>query len=75
VPTVVGVARERIRRDLGSADDAHRHEVVDVAVPDIVKLFADHGLEITSMGRPAADDPVFFAAAGAAGILAASAVQ
>jgi hypothetical protein len=34
-------------------------------------LFEQHGLHVTSMGRPAADDPVLFEAAAAAGILAA----
>jgi Protein of unknown function (DUF3866) len=71
----VGDAEDRLRRDLGSIRNADAHEVVDVAVPDVVDLFTAHGLEISSMGRPAADDPLFFAAAGAAGIVAATAVQ
>jgi hypothetical protein len=75
VPRGDEVARERIRRDLGAVGDADRHEIIDVDVPDIVELFREHGLAITSMERPAADDPVFFATAGAAGIVAASAVQ
>jgi hypothetical protein len=44
---------------------------VEVAVPDVVGLFAGHGLEVQSMGRPAAADPVLFACGAAAGILAA----
>jgi hypothetical protein len=35
-------------------------------------LFAQHGLRIASMGRPAADDPALFQAAAAAGALAAA---
>jgi hypothetical protein len=75
VPRVGQVAEERIHRDLAAVGGADRHEIVDVAVPDIVGLFREHGLAITSMGRPAADDPVFHAAAGAAGVVAASTVQ
>ena len=42
-----------------------------MTVPDILGLFAYHGLTVTSMGRPAAADPVFFACAAAAGAMAA----
>jgi hypothetical protein len=42
-----------------------------VKPPDILALFENHGLAVTSMGRPAAADPVFFACAAAAGTLAA----
>jgi hypothetical protein len=41
----------------------------------VLGLFASHGLDIVSMGRPAADDPVLFAAAGAAGALAVDALD
>jgi hypothetical protein len=40
----------------------------------VVDLFAARDLQVESMGRPAADDPVLFEAAAAAGILAARAV-
>jgi hypothetical protein len=33
-------------------------------------LLRDRGVEVTSMGRSPAEDPVFFLAAGAAGLLA-----
>jgi hypothetical protein len=66
---------ESQRRDLAPAANARSHEIVDVDTPDVVGLFAAQGLEIASMERPAADDPVFFATAAAAGIFAASAVQ
>ena len=39
--------------------------------PTRIELLARHGLRIESMGRPAADDPVLFEAAAAAGALAA----
>ncbi len=54
---------------------ARSHHVVDVPVPDVTELFAAHKLEVESMGRSVAEDPLFFAAAAAAGILAATAVQ
>jgi hypothetical protein len=41
-----------------------------VAAPDAGKLLAAWGLEVTSMGRGPEEDPVFFAAAAAAGTLA-----
>jgi hypothetical protein len=37
----------------------------------MAELLADAGLRVTTMGRAPADDPLFFAAAGAAGTLAA----
>ncbi len=39
--------------------------------PDVLGLLAEHGLDVVSMGRPAAADPALFLAAGAAGALAA----
>ena len=48
------------------------HEVVDVHVPDVLALLDSAGIEVTSMGRRAADDPGFHAYAAAAGALAAS---
>jgi hypothetical protein len=43
---------------------------VAVEPPDTLGLFDKHGLTVTSMGRPAADDPVLFACAAAAGVVA-----
>jgi len=71
VPTVGGAHEARIRSDLEGAGLAERHELVDVAPVDIVAALTAHGLDITSMGRPAAADPVLFEAAAAAGVLAA----
>jgi Protein of unknown function (DUF3866) len=55
-------------------DPAGRHEMIRVAPIGIVKLMTRHGLDIDSMGRPAASDPVLFEAAAAAGVLAARAL-
>lgn len=48
-----------------------RHDVRVIAPPPMAELLDDAGLRVTTMGRGPADDPVFFAAAGAAGTLAA----
>jgi hypothetical protein len=71
VPAVGGTEEARIRGDLEGAGLAARHDVLDVDAPDILAGFAAQGLHITSMGRPAEDDPVLFQAAAAAGFLAA----
>jgi hypothetical protein len=71
VPAVGGEAEARVRADLEGAGLVVRHDVVTVDAPDVLAGFAAHDLRITSMGRPAADDPVLFQAAAAAGFLAA----
>jgi len=60
-----------LRDDLASAGIDRRHDIVAVEPPDILELLAGHGLEVTSMGRPAAADPILFQSAVAAGTLAA----
>ena len=59
-----------VDRQLDEAGVAGRHELVRVAAPDPAKLLAAWGLEVTSMGRGPDEDPLFFAAAAAAGTLA-----
>jgi hypothetical protein len=71
VPCVGGPEEARLRADLALAGIDVRHELVDVTPPDVLGLFAAHELHVVSMGRPAADDPVLFQAAAAAGHLAA----
>ena len=48
-----------------------RHHLVEVDGRPGIAGLADRGLEVTSMGRGPRDDPAFFLAAGAAGVLAA----
>ena len=60
-----------LRAELDSAGLAERHELVDVEPIGIVEVLESHDLHVVSMGRPAADDPVLFEAAAAAGIVAA----
>ena len=54
------------------AYDSDRHDVRVVDPPDVAALLAAAGLRVTTMGRGPEDDPLFFAAAGAAGAVAAS---
>lgn len=75
IPAVGGAEEARLRADLGVAGIADRHELVSVEPPDVLGLFEEHGLRIASMGRPAADDPVLYQAAGAAGLLAVEQIQ
>lgn len=71
VPEVGGAEEARIRDDLTGAGITDRHEVVVGPAPDVLAAFGEHGLHVTSMGRPAAEDPVLFLAAAAAGVHAA----
>jgi len=68
VPAVGGAAEDALRDDLDRTGIADRHDVVRVPVPDVLAAFAAHDLRVTSMGRPAADDPVLFQCAAAAGV-------
>ncbi len=74
VPRVGGVDEAQIRRDLARTGVDTRHEIVDIDPVGVLDLFATHGLEVESMGRPASADPVLFEAAAAAGVLAAQSV-
>ncbi|HVW35317.1 MAG TPA: DUF3866 family protein, partial [Acidimicrobiia bacterium] len=71
LPLVGGPEEETLRAALTSAGLDVRHDVVAVKAPDVLGLFGQHGLRVTSMGRPAAADPVLFACAAAAGAVAA----
>jgi Protein of unknown function (DUF3866) len=51
--------------------DAGRHRVERVDVPDMAAVFDSVDLRVTTMGRTVDADPLFFAAAGAAGVVAA----
>ena len=70
-PTSVAVPRgrweEQVRADLAGLD----HEVVLADDVDVPSLLDRLGLQVTTMGRGPADDPGFYAVAGAAGTVAA----
>jgi hypothetical protein len=71
--TVLRLARPGVRvpvpRGFELAAAGHRVEVVEP--PDMALVLAEHHVWVTSMGRGPDDDPAFFAAAGAAGTMAA----
>ena len=74
VTTVLRLVRSRIEvaSVTGAEVDDPRHDVRLLDVPDIPDLLAGRGLTVRSMGRGPGDDPLFYAAAGAAGVLAAT---
>src|SRR5882724_11435207 len=74
LPLVGGPEEETLRAGVAAAGLDVRHDVVAVKPPDILGLFVQNGLVVTSMGRPAAADPVLFACAAAAGALASELV-
>lgn len=67
-----GEHEARVRADLDAAGLADRHRLLAVDVPDVPDLLAGHRLRVTSMGRGPAEDPGFYAVAGAAGTAAAT---
>ncbi|MGH9000247.1 MAG: DUF3866 family protein [Acidimicrobiia bacterium] len=75
IPVPLGPDEERLRGELAGAGLDERHDIVGVKTPDVLALFAEHGLAVTSMGRPADTDPVLFACAAAAGVMAAELVS
>jgi hypothetical protein len=74
LPLVGGPEEETLRAGVAAAGLDVRHDVVAVKPPDVLDLFERHGLAVSSMGRPAAADPVLFACAAAAGAVAAELV-
>lgn len=67
LPAVGTEIEAQMRTELTAAGIDERHDLVTVAIPDVLALFAEHGLAISSMGRPAAEDPILFQSAAAAG--------
>jgi hypothetical protein len=72
LPAVGGAEEARLRADLEESGLAQRHDVVTVPPVGIVERFAARHLDVRSMGRRAADDPVLFEAGAAAGVIAAA---
>jgi hypothetical protein len=62
--------REIVWNSLRGAGLEDRHQLVEVNGQPALDLLAEHGIEPQSMGRGVAEDPEFFLAAGAAGVLA-----
>jgi Protein of unknown function (DUF3866) len=72
IATVGGAEEQQIRRDLATSRIAALHEIVDVEPVGIIDALDAIDLHVVSMGRPAADDPVLFEIAAAAGVCAAT---
>ena len=70
VPALEGEERDSVWGALRDARLEERHQLVEVPGQPALDLLAERGLEVESMGRTPADDPAFFLAAGAAGVLA-----
>ena len=62
--------RSTIWEALRSAKLEERHQVVEVSGQPALDLLSERGVAAESMGRGVQEDPAFFLAAGAAGILA-----
>jgi len=62
----------RVRADLDAAGISDRHRLLTVPDPDVPELLDALGIHVTSMGRGPAEDPGFYAVAGAAGTAAAT---
>jgi len=71
--TVAVAAHLEDRPDVALPVDG-RHRVEVVAPPDVGRLLAAAGLRVTTMGRGPDEEPGFFAACGAAGVVAAGLV-
>lgn len=61
VPLIGGPDEERIRADIKASGIDERHDVVSVDPGDVLGRFERLGLDVSSMGRPAASDPALHA--------------
>jgi len=70
VPALEEPHRSRVWDALREARLEERHQLVEAAGEAALEALREGGIEAESMGRPPRDDPAFFLAGGAAGILA-----
>jgi hypothetical protein len=70
VPALDDERRSTVWDGLKAARLEERHQLVEVAGEPALDLLAERGIEGDTMGRTLRDEPAFFLAAGAAGILA-----
>ena len=71
--TALDLTRSRVLAPVPTGADVtglERHDVRRVEPPDVAGLLAAAGISVTTMGRGPDEDPLFFAAAAAAGHLA-----
>jgi hypothetical protein len=71
VPVLDDDQRETVWEALRGNGLEERHQLVEVTGQPGLDVLRERGVEVTSMGRGPGDDPAFFLAAGAAGVLAA----
>jgi hypothetical protein len=62
--------RVRLWDALRAAGLHEKHQLVEANGAPAIEMLTEHGVELESMGRHFDDDPEFFLAAGAAGVLA-----
>ncbi len=70
LPEVEAVQRDLIDRQLEQSGILSRHKVVVRDGSPALRYLDDQGIKVSSMGRTFKDDPAFFLAAGAAGLVA-----
>lgn len=70
VPVLDGDRRETVWRSLREALLEERHQLVEVPGEPALEVLRESGVDVWTMGRSPRDDPEFFLAAGAAGVLA-----
>jgi hypothetical protein len=71
VPSIRDDARREVVWNALTDNGLHeKHQVVEANGQPALDLLAERGIDVGSMGRAIADDPEFFLAAGAAGVLA-----
>lgn len=75
VPILRGERRRIIFSQLEESGIKARHEIREVDCSSVIGLIKECGFEPTSMGRGLEDDPEFFMAAGAAGIVASDIIR
>jgi hypothetical protein len=70
VPALEGAERDRVWDALRARALEDRHQLVEADGRPAMDALERAGVEVDSMGRTPAEDPVFFLAAGAAGVVA-----
>lgn len=70
VPTLEAPERQEVWAALRDAQLERKHRLIEVLGWPAVHRLEEAGIDVTSMGRGLEDDPIFFLAAGGAGILA-----
>lgn len=70
VPSLADERRDVVWTALKEAGLEERHQLVEATGEPALELLSARGVEAETMGRTVRDDPAFFLAAGAAGVLA-----